>query len=655
MTGCLLLAAAMAVRASQWGFDAADSTAALQAALDSGVKHLIVDAMPTPWIVRPLRVRGGMTVEFEKGAVVEAKRGEFRGVRDHLLDLTGATNVVLRGYGATLRMRREDYAKPPYLKGEWRHGLALYRCRGVTVEGLTVEDSGGDGICLGNGAKDIVIRDVTALRNHRQGISICDAENVLIERSTFAETAGTPPSAGIDFEPDKPTERLKNIVLRECTMRNNAGAGFQVCLNLMDATSEPVSILIDNCRSEGNACGTSLIVCRKDRFVGGEVRYRRTVFKDERGFGIGFEKKPAGAAKVVFERCLLDRCCVKGKPEAPDVLLYPGKWDDGLPGDVTFEGLRIVQRAKKPWIGESRRTFGERSRNFRGAVKVTDPEGRSEIVRVDDAMMAKLFPASEGERPEPRYEIDFRETKVIDGAVEKMVALTPFAVANPARYVFFVNRPRKVRFVGRQVPHSPGGTVDRGQKLLVNGVHYRFFTMDPEPQEEKAEIVFDIPRAGWHTMRVYPSTPFTLLESDVPVALDLGYGAVKARLVDFNTPAKLWFDLPDRRLPFSFVFAGTGGNNRLQARMADVSGTELFSHDRILEWTVCNASQGGVPGLAELTLSRPTGAAFYYFMMDATGLPPYLFLSKEKTWHWAGVHRDADKRIPVDKEVKISD
>ena len=38
-------------RASWWGFDPADSTAQLQAALTSGVARLVVDKMSSPWVV----------------------------------------------------------------------------------------------------------------------------------------------------------------------------------------------------------------------------------------------------------------------------------------------------------------------------------------------------------------------------------------------------------------------------------------------------------------------------------------------------------------------------------------------------------------------------------------------------------------------------
>ena len=47
--------------------------------------------------------------------------------------------------------------------------------------------------------RDIVIRDVVADQNHRQGISVISAVGLLVENSTFSGTNGTAPMAGQSF------------------------------------------------------------------------------------------------------------------------------------------------------------------------------------------------------------------------------------------------------------------------------------------------------------------------------------------------------------------------------------------------------------------------------------------------------------------------
>lgn len=106
-------------RASWWGFDPQESTAALQAAIHSRVPRLIVDNMGAPWITDRLTGVSDQEIFFEPGTEVLAKKGAFTGKADALLTLAGVTNVTLRGPGATLRMRRADYDAPPYVRAEW--------------------------------------------------------------------------------------------------------------------------------------------------------------------------------------------------------------------------------------------------------------------------------------------------------------------------------------------------------------------------------------------------------------------------------------------------------------------------------------------------------------------------------------------------------
>lgn len=64
-------------------------------------------------------------------------------------------------------------------------------------------------------------------------------------------TAGTAPEAGIDFEPNGPTERLVNCVMRRCSSENNRGLGYHFYLNQLDASSPPISIRLEDCVSRG--------------------------------------------------------------------------------------------------------------------------------------------------------------------------------------------------------------------------------------------------------------------------------------------------------------------------------------------------------------------------------------------------------------------
>jgi hypothetical protein len=238
--------------AAWWGFEAEDSTAFLQAALDSGAKKVVIPYMGQPWITLPLVMRGNQEIFLEPGVVVLAKKGEFKGKGDSVFRAVDQENITVSGYGATIRMHKRDYQQPPYEKAEWRMGLSFNGCTNIRVEGLRIESTGGDGIYIGTTGrqeycKDVVIRDVVCFDNHRQGISVIGAENLLIENSTFASTWGTAPSAGIDLEPDSPTQRLVNIVVRNCIFEDNEGHEVLVYGKNLDESAPPISIRFENC------------------------------------------------------------------------------------------------------------------------------------------------------------------------------------------------------------------------------------------------------------------------------------------------------------------------------------------------------------------------------------------------------------------------
>ena len=249
---------------SCFGWDATDSTESLQLALsDAMVSTLIVDVPPDPvvgWVVRPLFItRDDLTVIFEDGVLLHARKGHFQGVdgdQASLLTVYKASNVTLEGRGnATLRMRREDYlnASLGYVEhSEWRMGINLLYSSQIRVHGLRVEDTGGDGIYV-LGYTDIHISDCVLDRNFRQGMSVINASNLLVERTTFSNTDGTPPMAGIDMEPDSHCMMFVNVTIRDSTFIGNSGFGWILSPSMLNGSSRDLSIVLENITVSGGA------------------------------------------------------------------------------------------------------------------------------------------------------------------------------------------------------------------------------------------------------------------------------------------------------------------------------------------------------------------------------------------------------------------
>ena len=217
LVGCSQYRCGETVKASSFGFDPEDSTRFLQAALDSDASEIVVDKMPSAWVTTPLKGTSNKRIVFEDGVELVAKKGAFLGGGDHVMDFINCSNVTLTGR-ATLRMNKADYLKPPYQKSEHRHALNFYGCRDVLIEGLAIVESGGDGIYVGHGngpCRNFVLRGVTCINNRRQAISGISVDGLLIDRCTFKDTSGTPPAAGIDFEPNRGDQSIRNVTMRE--------------------------------------------------------------------------------------------------------------------------------------------------------------------------------------------------------------------------------------------------------------------------------------------------------------------------------------------------------------------------------------------------------------------------------------------------------
>ncbi|NCN05678.1 MAG: right-handed parallel beta-helix repeat-containing protein [Spirochaetales bacterium] len=269
---------AQGVPITNWGYDAEDSTRYIQAAFDSEVPVLLFPAEPGIWVSDQLRLPSNKIILFAPGAILEAKRGAFPGGGDMLLKGDVVQNLSILGYGAEIRMWKTDYQNPPYHPAEWRNTLGLYNSHNVLIEGLTLSSSGGDGVYLGafqseerSWNSDITLRNLHIRDHHRQGISVISVKGLVVDSCLIEGTEGTPPGAGIDFEPNRPYEQLTEIRVMNTLIRNNQGPGILFHFQFLDRTSMPVDISIENTIVEGNLFNLSFMGVRKD--PQGEIRF----------------------------------------------------------------------------------------------------------------------------------------------------------------------------------------------------------------------------------------------------------------------------------------------------------------------------------------------------------------------------------------------
>ena len=626
-------AAGETVKVSQFGFDPEDSTRFVQAALDSGAKCVVFDNRGAPWIVRPLKARSNTDILFEDGVELLAKRGEFRGKRDYLLDMSNVTNCTIRGLGekgGVLRMHKADYQKPPYEHSEWRYALSLLGAVCVNVENMSFIASGGDGICIGRAARDIVIRKCRCVDNHRQGISVCSVKNLLIEDTYLANTRGTPPSAGIDFEPDRPSERIANCIMRNCRIEGNAGKGIDIFLPKLEKCSEDVGIRIENCHISGNSTGTAITGGPEDfenNGPKGSIVFSGCTFAGNRIGAIGIQRKPTNLT-LRFEDCTVTN-------EKAGVWLSTTKWDGAIPDGMAFSNLVFYAAQEQDWYKarpNERGLVAKVPSNIVGNVTIVRPNGCSEQKAITQKWADEVF-AIDCQTPPKRISglppIDV--CKVQDSKPGEMVELSPFELLWQFKYVFFAERAGKVRFRARLVPksekyfHVPSATL----RLYRSPSSKKVLKTVELSGVEPVDFEIDVAERGFYVLSNKAVRERMLIEAaDVPVAVYVG-DRQQLAFVSNSKKQSMWVYVPEKSNGLAFVTKG-GTDSFLGASLIAPDGITASQKPQIENWDVLQ-QKDPMAGLWRIDVCKPQAGNRKYFYVDLTGVPGLIWLSREKT------------------------
>lgn len=142
--------------------------------------------------------------------------------------------------------------------GEWGYGISLRFAKNTVLDNLHISKCWGDGINLNNDGdaidfnENVIIRNCICDDNRRQGMSIENANHLIVEDSKFINTgttAYTAPGAGVDIEPAYDT--AKNVTFINCEFNDNYNSGL-----LIDGDNIQ-NIVVDDCLFSGNKATTS--------------------------------------------------------------------------------------------------------------------------------------------------------------------------------------------------------------------------------------------------------------------------------------------------------------------------------------------------------------------------------------------------------------
>jgi parallel beta-helix repeat protein len=389
-------------------YNSVDCTANLQAALNGTADTIVIPNTGSPWVTgRLILSRSNVTLRLEPGVELLANLNAFSNSNHSLLELRWCKNVTISGYGATFRML--NGTDPAYANGEGRHCLSLRAVDKVLIEGLTFTKAGGDGIYMRDGfggadplcSSNVTIQDCVMDDNRRQGISVVSAENLLIQRcilSNTGVTSGAAPMAGIDFEPDRPDQRIVNCILRDCSIYGNNGAkdnnGIHTYLLNLNAASRPVFIAIERCRITSTRVASSPVGLTGTNSGGPLTTLTMTdcLIEDTRGSGL-YIKSAASATTVRLIRTVLRNTHTDAASWGGTPIYLEGQLKEiAAYGNITFTDCLVVDGKPRPFMRtyESRAYFSPPLASgyfdgIRGNITVVNPNAAGRVWNLDYA------------------------------------------------------------------------------------------------------------------------------------------------------------------------------------------------------------------------------------------------------------------------------
>lgn len=199
-----------------------DDTAALQDAIDAvaGTGGTLEVAAGTYMVdaSKALSITGSMMLKLADGCVLQAIPNALTYYR--IIHINGASDVVV--HGGVVKGERNEHSGTV---GEWGFGVLVSNSNRVYVVGVTSRDCWGDGFYVGDGAAaNIYFCNVVADNNRRQGLSITSVSGMEVSHSSFTNTKGTAPEAGIDLEPNA-GETVKDVLIHDSYFGFNNGSG----------------------------------------------------------------------------------------------------------------------------------------------------------------------------------------------------------------------------------------------------------------------------------------------------------------------------------------------------------------------------------------------------------------------------------------------
>ncbi|HEY0897570.1 MAG TPA: right-handed parallel beta-helix repeat-containing protein [Sphingobacteriaceae bacterium] len=291
-----------------------DYTAYIQSAIFNH-DRLIFPAFPLKINESGLRVNSNKALVFPKGSelrLAATDKGKYA-----VLDIRNARNVEL--FGPVIVGDRDKHLGEG---GEWGMGINIVSSENVSVYNAKVTNCWGDGIYIAGSSergpsRNIKIVNAYCRQNRRNGISVINVDGLELISPYSGYNEGVDPQCGIDIEPNKPGDQIRNIRIVDARTEYNPGAGISIGVNkLYGSGNQQISVDIQKPVDYGSMEGL-LISCSASRSkngekVGGTITVTDPVWKYNANTSLSVHKLREPALQVQVKNA--DVTDPKGKP-----------------------------------------------------------------------------------------------------------------------------------------------------------------------------------------------------------------------------------------------------------------------------------------------------------------------------------------------------
>jgi hypothetical protein len=434
------------------------------------------------------------------------------------------------------------------------------------------------------------------------------------------DTGGTPPAAGIDFEPNGPSEQLVNCVMRNCVSEGNYGAGYTFYLPNLHADSAPISILLENCIARGgNSTDFGFVTANeKEKAVGGKIEVTGCRFEKARGLAISIRRKPVDGAEVVFRDCVVDSPGLEKTAMSP-ISIRSDAGNRRSVGGVDFGEMTVIDPIDRPVLAYQDWVGGTGVASLTGTLMVKRGDNK-ETIALSKEWLETAFPPRTY-RQIPALDLTGKALVPAVAATELPVSTDDYYLRKQGTYALYARQGETVVLRVKQAQVGKYG--GKPMKVVVVTPSGTKLRPGDVPFKGEKEVSFAAPETGVYRLPLTcEANRMAVTGVSHPVAVSGEPGAIPF----IGTAGDLYFLVPAGTKEFGVFIYGQGEGEAIKATVFDPTGKQVWEKDNITLPQMCAPEQAPPTEdqVWRLQLSKPTGTTYEDNYVDLRGVPPFL-------------------------------